>query len=223
MSHGKVSITATHEEAVRRWNPPLKTKKEVQAFLGVAGFHRIFVKDFAMIAKPLTDLTGNDPFKWSSEATTSVLALQKALLSSPVLALWDPQAATRVFTDASLVGIGAILQQHSQGGWHTVEYYSRKLKGAEMNYSATDRELLAINETVTKHWRHRLADRQFELHTDHLPLCGELRYDSKHQEGRRIRWADRLQPFAIKFKHIAGTANTGADRLSRSPEFANRI
>ena len=88
----------------------MRTKKEVQAFLGVAGFHRIFVKNFAMIAKPLTDLTGNDPFRWSAEATESVLTLQRALLSGPVLALWDPQAPTRVFTDASLVGIGAILQ-----------------------------------------------------------------------------------------------------------------
>ena len=148
------------------------------------------------------------------------MALQQALLSKPVLALWDTQAPTRVFTDASLVGIGAILQQFTQDAWHTVEYYSRKLRGAELNYSATDRELLAINEAVTKQWRHRLADRQFELHTDHLPLCGELRYDSKHQEGRRIRWADRLQPFAIKFRHIKGTANTGADGLSRAPAFA---
>ena len=149
-----------------------------------------------------------------------MVALQKALLSKPVLALWDAQAPTRVFTDASLIGIGAILQQFTQEAWHTVEYYSRKLRGAELNYSATDRELLAINEAVTKHWRHRLADRQFELHTDHLPLCGELRYDSKHQEGRRIRWADRLQPFAIKFRHIQGTSNTGADGLSRTPALA---
>ena len=223
LSQGEVSITATHEEAIRRWDPPLKNKKEVQAFLGVAGFHRVFVKDFATIAKPLTDLTGNEPFRWTQEATDSVITLQKALLSRPILALWDPQAPTRVFTDASLVGIGAILQQFTQGRWHTVEYYSRKLRGAEVNYSATDRELLAINETVTKHWRHRLADRQFELHTDHLPLCGELRYDSKHQEGRRIRWADRLQPFAIKFKHVAGTANTGADGLSRAPTFASLV
>ena len=64
-----------------------------------------------MIAKPLTDLTGNVPFKWSDEASDSVRALQNALLQEPVLALWDPQAPTRVFTDASQVGIGAILQQ----------------------------------------------------------------------------------------------------------------
>ena len=78
------------------------------------------------------------------------MALQQALLSKPVLALWDTQAPTWVFTDASLVGIGAILQQFTQDAWHTVEYYSRKLRGAELNYSATDRELLAINEAVTK-------------------------------------------------------------------------
>ena len=56
-----------------------------------------------------------------------------------------------MFTDASLIGIGAILQQFTQEAWHTVEYYSRKLRGAELNYSATDRELLAINKAVTKY------------------------------------------------------------------------
>ena len=223
LSHGRIQLTPMHVESIRQWAPPLRNRKEVQAFLGVAGFHRIFVKGFATIAKPLTDLTGNIPFVWTKEATESVETLQKALLSLPVLALWDVQAPTRVFTDASLVGIGAILQQFTQGEWHTVEFFSKKLKGAECNYSATDRELLAINEAVTKHWRHRLLDRQFELHTDHLPLCGELRYDSKHQEGRRLRWADRLQPFAIKFRHVAGTANQGADGLSRAPNFARLL
>ena len=126
-------------------------------------------------------------------------ALQNALLQEPVLALWDLQAPTRVFTDASQVGIGAILQQQINNEWHTVEYFSKKLKGAECNYSATDKELLAIKEAVTKHWHHQLLDRQFELHTDHMPLCGEVRYDSKHQEGRRLRWVDRLQQFAIKY------------------------
>ena len=222
LAQGKVHITPLHEEAIKRWNPPLKNKKDVQAFLGVVGFHRIFIKGFATVAKPLTDLTGEVPFKWSEEATNSVRTLQRALLGRPVLALWDSQAPTRLYTDASLVGIGAILQQFTQGQWHTVEYYSRKLKGAEVNYSATDRELLAVHEAVTKHWRHRLADRQFELYTDHMPLCGELRYDSKHQEGRRLRWADRLQPFAIKYKHVPGATNQGADGLSRTPTFARQ-
>ena len=63
LSHGRIRLTQTHEEAIQLWNPPLKNKKEVQAFLGVAGFHRIFVKGFASLAKPLTDLTGNVPFQ----------------------------------------------------------------------------------------------------------------------------------------------------------------
>ena len=87
LSHGTIGLTPLHEEAIRQWAPPLKNKKEVQAFLGVAGFHRIFVKGFATIAKPLTDLTGNVPFKWSNEASDSMRALQNALLQEPVLAL----------------------------------------------------------------------------------------------------------------------------------------
>ena len=89
LSYGKIHITRSHEEAIQVWNPPLRNKKEVQAFLGVTGFYRIFVKGFALLAKPLTDLTGNVPFLWTQEATNNVVALQKALLSKPVLALWD--------------------------------------------------------------------------------------------------------------------------------------
>ena len=63
LSHGTIGLTLIHEEAIRQWAPPLKNKKEVQAFLGVAGFYCIFVRGFATIAKPLTNLMGNVPFK----------------------------------------------------------------------------------------------------------------------------------------------------------------
>ena len=87
LSQGRIRITPTHVEAIKQWEPPLKNRKAVQAFLGVAGFHRIFVKGFATIAKPLTDLMGNVPFVWTEEASKSLITLQKALLSQPVLAL----------------------------------------------------------------------------------------------------------------------------------------
>ena len=107
--------------------------------------------------------------------------------------------------------------------WHVVEYFSRKLIDTEQRYCATDKEFLAINEAVTKHWRHRLLDREFEILTDHNPLTGNVKIDSKHQESRRVRWLERLQSFAFKIRYVKGKENSLADGLSRSPEFCNRV
>ena len=119
---------------------------------------------------------------------------------------WCHTAPTRVITDASDVGIGAVLMQFSDNQWHVVEYYSRKLNDAERRYCATDKEFLAINDAVTKHWRHRLLDREFEILTDHNPLTGNIKVDSKHQESRRIKFVERLQSFRCKVKYIKGSS-----------------
>ena len=131
---------------------------------------------------------------------------------------WDPSAATRVLTDASDIGLGAVLMQNHQDRWHVVEYFSKKLNDTETRYCATDKEFLAIIEAVTKHWRHFLLDRHFEIWTDHNPLTGSIKIDSKHQDSRRTRWLERLQCFSFDIKYIKGKANGIADAMSRDPD-----
>ena len=109
--------------------------------------------------------------------------------------------------------------QESGGQWHVVEYYSRKLNDTESRYCATDKEFLAIDEAVTKHWRHRLLDRCFEILTDHNPLTRQIKIDSKHQDNRRTRWVERLQCFNYRIRYLKGKHNGLADGLSRNPEF----
>ena len=78
---------------------------------------------------------------------------------------------TEVHTDASALAIGAVLLQKTSGSgcFRPVAYFSRKLNAAQQNYSATDREMLAIVETL-KHWRHYLHGLSFVVRTDHKPL-----------------------------------------------------
>ena len=78
--------------------------------------------------------------------------LQKLVSEAPVLRRWTTGIPTRVLTDASLVGIGAVLEQQHGGEWHPVAFWSRKLKDPETRYSATDREWLAIIVAVTRVW-----------------------------------------------------------------------
>ena len=86
--------------------------------------------------------------------------------------------------------MGSTLLTCINGKEHPVAYYSRKLNGAEMNYSATDREMLAIVDTL-RHFCHMLMGREFKVCTDHKPL---FNYFGKTQEltPRKARWQNEL-------------------------------
>ena len=129
----------------------------------------------------------------------------------------------RVTTDASLVGLGGVLEQRGVEGekekWHTVAFWSRKLLPRETRYHATDREWLAYVEAVSWVWRHYLAGREFELRSDHAPLGALLRSTNADLNPRQLRWVERMQVFSFRFVHIAGQANRVADALSHTPTY----
>lgn len=77
--------------------------------------------------------------------------------------------ATRLIADASGFAVGAVLEQCHDDTWHPVEYLSKTMNSAEKNYSATDREFLAIRVALNK-WQHYLANQQFVIYTDHAAL-----------------------------------------------------
>ena len=82
---GGVRPHPKHLTAVAGWTPPLKTVKQVQAFLGLTGFLRTFIRDYSKIAAPLTDLTKPGSFRWSEEATTAMNRLKESVSSAPVI------------------------------------------------------------------------------------------------------------------------------------------
>ena len=96
--------------------------------------------------------------------------LKRLITTPPVLINRESGLPTRVTTDASDTGVGAILEQQYGEDWKPVAFWSRKLKGAEINYCATDKEWLAVKLAVTKVWRHWLADQEFEIRTDYSAL-----------------------------------------------------
>ncbi|XP_026223394.1 uncharacterized mitochondrial protein AtMg00860-like [Anabas testudineus] len=111
-AHG-VSTDPAKVSAVRDWPTPT-TASELRSFLGLASYYRRFVRGFATIAGPLHRLTEKGKrFEWSSACTTAFQQLKAALADALVLALPDPQQPFILDTDASNVGVGAVL---SQGG-----------------------------------------------------------------------------------------------------------
>ncbi|ROT84118.1 hypothetical protein C7M84_022694 [Penaeus vannamei] len=117
----------------------------VKSFLGLAGFYRPFIKDYGRIAAPLTYLLKKDvPWRWDEEQVKAFTKLKNCLSLAPVLAFPKFDLPFILHTDASNVGLGAVLMQEHKGNLRPVGFASRVLTSAEKNYSVTDREMLAI-------------------------------------------------------------------------------
>ena len=128
--------------------------------MGLTGYYRHFIKGYAFIAAPLTDLLRNDCFHWSSAADTAFAALKQAMSAAPVLRP-DFQLDFVIETDASNVGIRAVLMQAD----HPIAYFSQKLGPCMLVASTYIKELHAIAEAVHK-WRQYLLGHFFIIRTD---------------------------------------------------------
>ncbi|KAM1825989.1 hypothetical protein ACFX13_025397 [Malus domestica] len=143
-----------------------RTVTEVQSFLGLAGYYRQFVKDFLVIALPLTRLTRKDvKFGWDNNCEQSFQQLKYYLTHAPVLALPDDSGNYEVYSDASLNGLGCVLMQHGR----VIAYASRQLKPQEKNYPTHDLELATIIFAL-KIWRHYLYGEKCKIFMDHNSL-----------------------------------------------------
>ena len=113
-----VAMENSKIEAVKKWPTPTNLK-QVRGFLGLTGYYRRFIKNYASIAAPLTDLLKKDAFNWNVKAAEAFENLQFAMTTAPVLALPNFKQPFTLETDASGVGVGAIL---SQSG-HPIAYF----------------------------------------------------------------------------------------------------
>ncbi|CAM5177784.1 unnamed protein product [Eretmochelys imbricata] len=134
-------------EVIRDWPVP-RTKKQVQAFIGLAGYYRRFVPHISAIATPITELCKKekpDKVVWTEQCQRALFALKEALVSGPVLVTPDFDKPFVVFTDASDTGLGAVLMQEDEKGErHPIVYLSKKLLPWEQNYVAIEKESLAM-------------------------------------------------------------------------------
>lgn len=201
-------------ETVLSWPQP-KNVAELRRFLGFCSYYRRFVNKFTEISEPLFRLTRkNQPFEWNIEAEEAFQNLKQALTSQPVLAFPSENGQFILDTDASAVGIGAVLSQRVEGEEKVLAYYSRSLNKAERRYCVTRRELLAVVKSI-EHFHPYLYGQCFLVRTDHAALRWLMSF--KSPEGQIARWIQKLQQYHFTVEHRSGQKHVNADALSRRP------
>ena len=133
--------------------------------------------------------------------------------------MYDQNLETAIETDASSVGIGAVLMQKHQNYWFPVQFASRTLNDAEKNYSQIEREALSVIFGCEK-FRQFLLGSYFVIKNDHKPLQKLFAHHLSvpvNCSARIQRWALRLSQFKYKFEYIKGVNNVNSDFLSRLP------
>ena len=207
-----IKMDPSRTEAIRKYPVP-KNGREVRRFLGLASYYRKFIPDFAKIAVPLYYLTKkNVRFKWDDLCQKSFKTLIESLISPQVLAYPKFDLPFVLTTDASGIGLGAVLSQVQDGEERVICFSSRALKAAEKNYSTIERELLAI-VWATQLFRPYLYNSVFTIVTDHNPLVylNNLTISSN----RLTKWRLRLAEYKFEVKYKKGEYNVNADSLSR--------
>ncbi|GBG67585.1 hypothetical protein CBR_g714 [Chara braunii] len=202
---------ATKVEVIHKWPQPANVH-EWRSFLGFASYYRKFVPNFSIIARPLSKLTSkNVSYAWNEECTTAFQALKEALASHPVLRIADPKLTFVVTTDASLYGIGAVLQQDDGYDLRPLEFYNKRMPSHKVAASTYMRELYALREALDHLGRH------FKVFSDHETL--KWIQTQTNPSTTLTRWLHEIAVYDFELRHKKDFYNRVADALSRHREY----
>lgn len=216
--YNEYGIRPTDEkiEAIRAFEVP-NNPKELSSFLGLANWVLAkFTPHYSTLTAPLRQLiVKGAQWHWGPNESRVFDEIKQLLSNNLSLAHFDSNLRTRLYVDASPVGLGSVLaQEHSDGTIRPVAFASRALTEVECRYSQTEREALAVVWGCEK-FNFYLFGSEFDLMTDHKPLL--FMFAPKgNPPARVLRWALRLQPYRFKAQYIKGGDNI-SDVLSRQP------
>ncbi|CAF4223468.1 unnamed protein product [Rotaria magnacalcarata] len=224
IEHSNIRPNADNIRALVETQQPT-TAKEAFRFVKAAEYYRKFIPGFSTIAQPLHQYAPTTkeqrskksqatPITLSNDALDAFNELKKILTNDLILRIPDQNLSFKIQTDASKIGIGAVLMQTHPHGDLPVAYLSKKFTQTQMNWPATEQECYAIIYAIEK-WHKYLDGRSFIIETDHKPL---LPFNLKQQLNSKCeRWRLKLQQYQFTVRYIKGKHNTVADYLSRSP------
>lgn len=223
-------------EAIQKYPEP-KNLKELRAFLGLSGYYRRFVKNYAKLAKPLTKLLrgeechhGHDNckecnlkkvtkhnsktflIKLDEEAKRSFELLKQILTSEDVLSFPNFEKPFILTTDASDKAIGAALSQQFSDGERSITFISRTLSKTEENYATNEKEMLTVVWALGA-LRNFIYGAKIKIYTDHLPLTFTI--SPKNNNAKLKRWKVYIEEHDYEMFYKPGKSNVVADALSR--------
>lgn len=216
--------------AVENWPPP-QNVKELRQFLGFVGYYRRFVKNYSKIVQPLNALlighSTNKSFKqskskqksswiWGESQQTAFENVKQKLTEPPILAYADYSLPFILHTDASSVGLGAVLYQKQNGVERVIAYASRGLRPSERNYPAHKLEFLALKWAVCDKFHDYLYGNIFDVVTDNNPLTYIL--SKAKLDATSHRWVASLATYNFTLSYRPGKLNSDGDGLSRKPQ-----
>jgi hypothetical protein len=208
ISQAGIVVDPDKVQEVMNWTPPT-TVRQIQSFLGLAGYYRRFIPDFSRIVKPITELLKKEAkFVWGQKCEDAFHALRQHLTTAPVLAQPDNSKPFNVYCDASGTGLGCVLMQDNR----VIAYASRALMPHEQNYPTHDPELAAVVHAL-KMWRHYLMGTHCNIFTDHKSL--KYIFTQAYLNMRQRRWLELIKDYDLEVHYHPGKANVVADALSR--------
>lgn len=195
--------------------PIPRNVSDVRRFLGMVNHFRRYIPHLAEKTRPLNLLLRkNATWRWATPQQEAFDVLKTTLSSNPVTSLAQADKPFILTTDASKHVAAAILTQPDvDGGERVIAYWSKTFKGAEANYSVTEKECLAVVHAID-HFRHYLIGRPFKVVTDHSALTSMPTI--KDSYGRLARWAMFLGQFDFEIVHRSGVSIPHVDALSRA-------
>ena len=212
ISQGHITPSPSRVKDLESTKKP-ETDRELESFIGAAGYYRHFVPKFAEHEAVLRRCAAS--WNWTPECEQAYQTIKAELVALPRgYPYVAPTAQLELHTDASNIAIGAVLTQFRDDRPYPVEYYSRIIQQSEKNYSPTEKELLAVHDAILK-FRHYLIGRQFTVKTDHRPLLGILNSKATVFGPRWTRRLLQIAEFTFDVQWVPGRENVFPDYLSR--------
>ena len=212
-------------ERIQNWKRP-ESAEELRSWLGLCGYYRQFIKDYAKLAAPLENLCkkiwnkksrrSKSIIEWDEVCTKSFNQLKIALTSAPVLSYPTKEGKFILDTDASHDCMGSVLSQIQDGQEKVIAYASKKFSQSERQYCITRKELLSVYHFVN-HFRHYLLGRSFMVRTDHRALTWMLNWKNPNTS-QYCRWRQELEVYDMEVRYRRGEDHANADALSRLPQ-----
>lgn len=238
VSAAGISTDPGKVQAILNWKKPVDLKS-LRSFLGFCGYYRRFIANYSSIVRPLTELTkgypptqkrrksgstkkqyfkASEPFadRWDKACDDSFEKIINCLTHAPVLAFADPSKPYILHVDASLDGLGAVLNQDYPEGLRPVAFASRKLSQSERNYPIHQLEFLAMKWAIVDKFHDYLYGAKFTVRTDNNPLTYVLTTAKLNATGHR--WLAALTTYDFDVEYKPGRSNVDADLLSRNAQ-----